>query len=482
MKTGQPSKRLLFVSSEVYPFSKSGGLGEVAGALPEALAKQGYEVMVVSPWYQNLKHADDITRKSDTVSVPFDDSFCKVGVGVCERNGVKYAFIDHQDFQRPNAYGYEDDAKRFARFCRAVPQVAASLRFTPDIVYANDWQTGYLPTVLQHSQESFLPQGYAGKPTVFLIHNASFQVSAGMDEVMRWLRLPESKRQAMHLEYYGRATPLWTGTGNSARTITVSPNYAREITEPEYNGVKYSYFADKIGGIVNGVNQDAWNPQTDRNLPESCRFSPDDLTGKKAAKELLCEECGFKDTERPLIGVVSRMDDYQKGISVLLKSVDGLVAQGWNVVLNGTGDPALEAEVRRVAQKHPGHVHAEVKFCEQTAHKIFAGSDATVIPSRYEPCGLTQMEAHRYGTVPIARDTGGLHDTIDDGRTGFLFADVSKTDLLAATQRAYDAYHDSSQWKTMMASCMREDHSWEKSAIEYAELNNEILRKSSLSR
>lgn len=475
-------KRLLFVSSEVSPFSKTGGLGEVAGALPEALAKQGYEVMVVSPWYRDLKHADEITRKNDLVSVPFDCKYSKVGVGTCERNGVTYAFIDHADFRRDKPYGYDDDAKRFARFCRAVPQVAASLRFTPDVVYANDWQTGYLPAVLQHSQGFLLPSGFARKPTVFLIHNASFQRSAGMDEVIDWLSLPRNKKHEMHLEYYGHATPLWAGTGNSAKTITVSPNYAREITAKGYNGVDFSYFADKIGGIVNGVNLEAWNPETDAHLPEDCRFSVHDLAGKRAAKEALCKEYGLQDTKRPLIGVVSRMDDYQKGIGVLLKSIDELVAQGWNVILNGTGDPKLEEGARQAAKKHPGHVHAEVKFCGKIAHQIFAGSDATVIPSHYEPCGLTQMEAQRYGTVPIARDTGGLHDTIEDGKTGFLFANASQKDLLAATQRAYKAYHNPEQWKGMIENCMNEDHSWERSAKEYAKLNEKVMQSSHISR
>ncbi len=461
--------RVLFASSEVHPYSKTGGLGDVAAALPRALAALGHEVLVVSPWYRSLR-ADPQPLWIGDVEAPFAGDFEAVGVGTLEAAGVRYAFVGHRDFQREDLYGYSDDVRRFCRLTRAVPQVAARLGFRPDVVHANDWHTAYLPLLLAYGWH--LPDGFYGLPSVFTVHNVQFQGESGLEETLWWLRLPGALADD-YMNHFGAANAMQAGLGNAERVTTVSPTYAAEIQRPEYGyGLDgtFRHIGDRLVGILNGLDTDAWDPSRDPHLPQP--YTGADTNGKSVAKRALMARLGLTG-DAPVLGVVSRLAD-QKGIDLLLAAGERLVLQGWSLALLGSGDPGLERAVRDLAAHRPGRVAAVVGFDEGLAHLVYAGSDALAIPSRFEPCGLSQLISMRYGTLPIARDTGGLHDTIEHQRTGFLFEHANAEGLLWATSLAFEAF-GGERWRKMMQRAMERDFSWERSARRYAELYRDVV-------
>jgi len=461
--------RVLFASSEVHPFSKTGGLGDVAAALPRALAALGHEVLVVSPWYRSLRAVPPPLWIGD-VEAPFAGGFEAVGVGTMEAAGVRYAFVGHRDFQREDLYGYSDDVRRFCRFTRAVPQVAARLGFRPDVVHANDWHTAYLPLLLAHGWH--LPDGFPGLPSVFTVHNVQYQGGSGLEEALWWLRLPGALADD-YMNHFGAANAMQAALGHAERVTTVSPTYAAEIQRPEYGyGLDgtFRHIGERLVGILNGLDTESWDPSRDALLPQP--YSAAATSGKTAARQALLDRLALTG-EAPVLGVVSRLAD-QKGIDLLLAAGDRLVRQGWSLALLGSGDPGLERAVHDLAARHTGRVAAVVGFDEGLAHLFYAGSDALAIPSRFEPCGLSQLIAMRYGTLPIARDTGGLHDTIDHERTGFLFEHANPEGLLWATGLAFEAY-GSERWTAMMQRAMGLDFSWERSARRYAELYQDVV-------
>ncbi|MDZ7705040.1 MAG: glycogen synthase [Trueperaceae bacterium] len=462
--------RVLFVSSEVYPFSKTGGLADVAGALPAALVRQGHEVLVVTPWYKTLAATPPPLWVGD-VSVPFDGGFSDCGVGTLECDGVRYAFVGHDDYQRDELYGYDDDVYRFARFTRAVPQVAEHLDFRPDIVHANDWHTGHLPMMLAHGWH--LPDGFPGLPSVFTVHNVQYQGASDLGATLYWLRLP-SDLTGSYANHFGRANAMQSALGFAHHVTTVSPSYAEEIKEPEYGyGLDgtFRHIDDKLSGILNGLDTDVWDPATDPHLAQP--YSADDLTGKRLVKALLCERFGLEPSP-PLIGVVSRLAD-QKGIDLVLYGLDALLGQGWNLLVLGSGDSETEETLRGAAAAHPGRVGSYIGYNEELAHQVYAGCDALAIPSRFEPCGLSQMIAMRYGTLPVARATGGLRDTIRHGYTGFLFEHISSDGVIWASGQARETYRDARDWQQMMRAAMAEDFSWDSSARAYAALYERLV-------
>ncbi len=462
--------RILFASSEVYPFSKTGGLADVAGALPEALVNLGHEVLVVSPWYKSLKVAEPLWIADEWV--PFDGDITTCGIGTLERQGVQYAFIGHELFQRDELYGYADDVKRFALFNRAIPQAAARLGFQADVAHANDWHSAYLAMVLEHGWH--MPAGYAGLPTVFTIHNIQYQGNSGIAETLYWLRLPTSLGDS-YMNHFGSANAMQAGLGFAQRVTTVSPTYAEEIQRPEYGyGLDGSlrHIRHKLLGILNGIDTELWNPEADTLLP--ARYNRDSLELKALSKDLLCERFGL-DPGIPLIGVVSRLAD-QKGIDVLLDSVPGLLWQNWNLMVLGSGETWMENALRHLSTQHPGRIGNYTGYDEALAHLIYAASDALLIPSRFEPCGLTQLIAMRYGSIPIARATGGLVDTIRHDQTGFLFSDLNTEGLLWASGVARGAFAATDHWRYMMRSAMQQDFSWQASAKQYEALYETVRR------
>ena len=461
--------RILFPTAEVAPYSKTGGLGDVAAALPRALARLGHDVLVVTPWYRSVR-SEPAPYWIGDVQVPFDGGFEPVGVGTLEGNGVRFAFVGHPDFGRDQLYGYPDDVKRFARFARAVPQVAERLGFQPDVVHAHDWHTGYLPLLLERGWH--LPEGFPYLPSIFTVHNVQFQGEADMADTLRWLRLgPEVANSYLH--HFGAANALQAGVGFATRVTTVSPTYAEELQTAEYGFTLDGTFrsvAGKMVGILNGIDDQVWNPRTDPHIKQ--RYDQNDLSGKAECKADLVHEFGL-DPERALLGVVSRFAE-QKGIDLLLYAADRLVDMGWNLFLLGTGDPGLEAQVQVLSSERPTRVAAVLGYDESLSHRVYAAADALAVPSRFEPCGLTQMIAMRYGSLPVVRATGGLRDTVEHDRTGFLFQHATPEGLLWAAEEALRAFA-TPRWRDMQRAGMLLDLSWDSSARRYAELYGSVL-------
>ncbi len=461
--------RVLFAAAEVHPFSKTGGLADVAGALPVALAALGHEVLVVTPWYRDLNGAP---LWIGDVDVPLSGGFETAGVGTLERDGVRYVFIGHEAFQRDGLYGHADDVWRFALFSRAIPQAAQRVQFLPDVVHANDWHSAALPLILERGWH--LPPGFSGLPAVFTVHNVQFQGESGLDEAIFWLRLP-ADADGSWLNRFGTANFMQGALGSSHHVTTVSPTYAREIQEPGFGfGLDGSFGTlaeeGRLTGILNGIDTRYWDPSTDPHL--DLQYGPGDAAaGKADAKKRLARHFGL-DPERPLMAAVSRLAE-QKGIDILLATVPELLQQGWSVLVLGSGDAELEERMRHLARQQPQFA-AVTGFDESLAHRIYAAADVLAVPSRFEPCGLTQMIAHRYGALPLVRSTGGLRDSVTHLRDGFSFDEAAPWSLGDAAGLATRTY-GTPAWQQMQQAAMARDHSWTESARRYAALYSVIV-------
>jgi starch synthase len=476
--------RILHATAEAHPFAKTGGLADVLGALPAAQAAAGHDVVVVLPWYARLAASPPPLWIGD-VDVPFDGDVTPVGVGTLDRGtsdrdapdggprtrgSLRFAFVGHAGFRRDALYGYPDDARRFALFARAVPAVAARLGFLPHVLHAHDWHAALLPALLRHG--ALLPPGFARLGSVLTIHNAQYQGWAEVVDVVAWARLPGEIAAALALR--GGGNLLHAGIVTADRVTTVSPTYARELLEPAMaHGLERAFgdLGSRLVGILNGLDLDAFDPRTDRAL--AAAFGPDDLGGKERCAAALVAELGLE-SGRPLLGVVSRLAD-QKGIDLLLAALPDVLEQGWNLALLGSGDAALEAAATRAFLAHPGRIAGRIGYDDALARRIYAGADALAVPSRFEPCGLAQMIAMRYATLPVARATGGLVDTISDGRTGFLFAAPTPTALSSALARARAAYDYAPRWRSMQEAAMAERFDWGRAVFAYDELYRELV-------
>ncbi len=461
--------KILHASAEVAPFSKTGGLGDVAAALPAALAAEGIDVLVVTPWYARLGGDAEPLWIGD-VDVPFADGVESVGVGTLERDGVRYAFVGHPDFRRDEAYGYADDVRRFTRFCRAVPAVAARVGFVPDVVHAHDWHAGLLPVLLERAWH--LPDGFPGRPSVATVHNVQYQGVAPLAHVLHWARLP-LELIGSHLEHDEQANLLRASVGFADVVTTVSPSYAEELSEPAYGfGLETTFAAlgQRLVGILNGIDTLLWDPASDEHL--AANYNAADVSGKATCRTALLDELSLDDGG-PVLGVVTRLAD-QKGIDLLLAALPELLEQGWRLALLGRGDPELERLATEAEADAPGRVAFRSAHDEGLAHRIYAGSDALAVPSRFEPCGLSQMIAQRYGTLPIVRATGGLRDTVTHQRDGFVFEDASAEALVAAALEARSAW-DGVAWRAMQRLAMSHDRSWQASAREYIARYREVM-------
>ncbi|MFN2321862.1 MAG: glycogen synthase [Trueperaceae bacterium] len=457
--------QLLHATAEAVPFAKTGGLADVLGALPAAQAAAGHAVLVVHPWYASLR-ADPAPYWIGDVAVPFDGADIAVGVGTLDlRTGdglVRFAFVGHEDFRRDALYGYPDDARRFALFARAIPEVAARLGFAPDVVHVHDWHAALVPALVRHAVH--LPPVFGRPATVLTVHNAQYQGHADAADVVRWGRLPGALADGLALK--GRGNLLHAGLVSADRTTTVSPTYARELLDPAIGYGLEETFAGlegRLSGILNGLDDVAFDPAHDPAL--AAPFDADDLTGKARCTSALEAEFGLE-AGRPVLGVVSRFAD-QKGIDLVFGALPELIEQGWNVVVLGAGAPELEAAAARAFAGHPGRVGGRVGYDDALARRIYGGADALAIPSRFEPCGLAQLIAMRYATVPIARATGGLADTIDDGRSGFLFGPATVPGLVEAAGRARRAYADRAAWGALRAAAVRERFDWARAVASY---------------
>lgn len=470
--------KVLFAASEAYPFAMSGGLADVAGALPKALRSRFVGCRVVMPLYGTV--SEEMRSKMKfithiTVPVAWRRQYC--GIFEAHIDGVIYYLLDNQYyFKRDTLYGHYDDAERFAFFSRAVLEIIPYIDFTPDIIHCNDWQTAMIPVY----KDRFYHEGiYKDIKTVFTIHNIQYQGKYGYELLGDVLGLSESDS---HLVEYESCVNLMKGGIECAdRVTTVSRTYAEEILTPWFSHgldeiLKLRQF--KLSGIVNGIDVDVYNPETDPLIYEG--FSAENLEGKAVNKAKLQEEMGLPvKPDVPVIGIVSRLVSH-KGFDLVKRVFEDMLKADIQFAILGSGEWEFETFFYGMKEKYPDKVGLRLGFIPQLAHRIYAGADIFLMPSKSEPCGLAQMVALRYGTIPIVRETGGLKDTIQDSGdgkgNGFTFATYNAHDMLDAVWRSLAGYADREGWEILVKRAMYCDNSWKRSAGEYIKIYKELAK------
>jgi starch synthase len=471
---------IAFAASECVPFSKTGGLADVIGALPPALANLGHQVTVFLPRYRQTK-LENPRVVIPSITVPFDDRyrFCSVLDGG-KRSGVQFYFIDYPPFfDREGLYGtplgdYHDNAERFAMFSRAVLE-ATKVLGAPDILHCHDWQTALIPILLKTLYDE--DPAFAGTPCIFTIHNLGYQ-GIFQPEILPLLLLPWDLFTMSKLEFYGKVNFLKGAISMADFITTVSRRYSQEIQTAEYGfGLEGVLRArgNTITGILNAVDYASWNPETDCFI--AAKYSASDLSGKAACKADLLREFGLpQDSRLPVVGIVSRFVQ-QKGFDLIHQVADRLALEDLILIVLGNGQREYEELFRRLNKQYPQKMAVKVAYDNTLAHKIEAGSDIYLMPSQYEPCGLNQIYSLRYGTVPVVRATGGLDDTVEqfDPRTskgtGFKFREYSGETMLDCLRVAATLYRDNPEaWVTLMRNGMAQDYSWTNAAREYVKV------------
>ena len=470
--------KVLYASSEALPFAMSGGLADVAGALPKALRKRFIGCRVVMPLYSSI--SEELRSKmtfvcSITVPVAWRRQYC--GVFEAHMDGVIYYLIDNQYyFNREGMYGHYDDAERFAFFSRAVLEIIPHIGFTPDIIHCNDWQTALIPVYLDTFYKYV--DLYKNMKSVFTIHNIQYQGKYGKELIGDVLGIPYERESI--IEYDDCVNFMKGAIQCSNKVTTVSPTYSKEILDPYYSHGLDSIlkeFTYKLTGIVNGIDVDVYNPETDKLIYKN--FNADDISGKAYNKQKLQEELGLPVRDNaPVIGIVTRLVKH-KGLDLVKCVFEEILKADVQFAILGSGEWEFESFFNEMAQKYPDKVGLKIGFNPQLAHRIYAGADIFLMPSQSEPCGLAQMVALRYGTIPIVRETGGLNDTISDSGdgigNGFTFKSYNAHDMLNTVWRALEGYSDKQGWQTLKERAMRCDNSWGTSANAYIKLYKEIL-------
>jgi starch synthase len=480
--------RVLHVAAECHPLVKTGGLADVVGALPPVLAELGTEARLLLPGLPPI--VDALTGREDLCT--FGPLFGAARVTLCRgrvaSHQVPVYVIDAPYLYRRRGGPYQDvdgtewpdNLQRFALLGWVAAHLAAGEldpAWAPDIVHAHDWHAGLACAYIRSH-----PGQRAA--TVFTIHNLAFQGLFPASEFAT-LGLPRALMQPHGLEFHGQVSFLKAGLACADRITTVSPTYAREIATREFGcgmeGLILHRAAD-VSGILNGVDPAVWDPQTDVELP--AHFTARALAGKKKCKQALQDEMGLeRRADAPLFALVSRLT-HQKGLDLVLEALPGLVAQGAQLAVLGSGDAGLEAALVAAASSHPGQVRVRIGYDEALAHRLLAGADTVLVPSRFEPCGLTQLYGLRYGTLPVVRRTGGLADTVVDGGdgetpdpqgTGFVFDAADGAALAATLQRAVHAYRQGERWRGLMRRAMAQDFSWHEAARRYQSLYGALL-------
>ena len=472
---------ILLAASEAVPYAKTGGLADVAGALPKALARLGHTVRVVMPRYKTEKIEAVTELLPGELRVPFNFGELRVPVYVDRSGEVPVYFIDApQYFSRAKLYGETDDPERFAFFSRAVLELAKALGEHFDVIHLNDWMTGLVATYLKTVYPS--DPAFDGTKTLFTVHNIAFPGLFRPEQLPKF-GLPDWLNRAEGgIEFYQLASALKAGLVFSDAISTVSPRYAAEIQTPEF-GEKFDGLLrarrNDLFGILNGVDYDEWNPETDKHI--AANYSTDDLSGKLECKRDLLSHFGLpEDLDRPLIGCISRLSD-QKGFDLILAIADRMLAQGVAFVLLGSGEEEYERAFQALRDSRRSQVGVYLGFSNDLAHKIEAGADMFLMPSRFEPCGLNQMYSLKYGTVPIVRAAGGLDDTIVNfdhtslRGNGFKFYEYDAERLLETIHEALLVYADRDLWRALMLNGMRADYSWTESARHYIELYQRLV-------
>ncbi|MFW6161882.1 MAG: glycogen synthase GlgA [Planctomycetota bacterium] len=478
--------RILFVTSEAVPFAKTGGLADVSNALPRALQSLGHDVALALPNYRDARQ---------NAPQPVEDPGVKLRVPVGQETvegrllrttltepDVPVWLIDQPAYyDREALYGkpseeYRDNAERFIFFSRAVLSAARELGWAPDVYHCNDWQAALVPIYLACGLRD--DPFYSDSRSLLTIHNLAYQGTFPA-KAFALTGLDESHFNWRELEFHGKLNLLKGGLVFADVLSTVSRRYAKEIQTEEFGcgleGV-LSARAGDLFGIVNGIDYSVWDPRTDPLIPAT--YSADDLTGKAVCKRALQRECGLPERDEPLVGMVSRLDK-QKGLDILAEVFDEMMDLGIQFVLLGTGGAEYERRFAAFAKQYPDHFCAHISFDNALAHRIEAGSDMYLMPSRYEPCGLNQLYSLRYGAVPVVRKTGGLADTITnctptalakETANGFSFQSYRPRALLAAMKRAVKLFAARRAWRRLMLTGMRQDWSWGRSARQYVEV------------
>ncbi len=471
--------KLLFAATECAPFFKTGGLGDVLGALPKELAKQGHEVRVVLPYFvQQMpekfkEQLEDVTNF--TVKVGWRNVYC--GIKQLNKDQVTYYFIDNlYYFDRESLYGFEDEAERFAFFQLAAIEMLEKIDYIPEIFHVNDWQTAVIPVLLKDKYHWI--NKFEQIRTVLTIHNLMFQGVYDQVVLDDLFGIGYNAFHEQGLKYYNDVSFLKGGIYYSDLVTTVSPTYAQEIQTPEFGmGLEEDLqrISGKLVGLLNGIDYDTYNPEEDETIPAT--FSSKDLTGKAIDKAALQEQVGLPvDDKMALIGVVTRLDE-QKGIQLIIDSLDELMTyREVQIVLLGTGKPYFEEAFRYFTEKYPDQFKGIIDFDVKLAQLIYAGCDMFLMPSEFEPCGLSQMNSMRYGTLPIVHEVGGLADTVipyhhvtGEG-TGFSFYDFDVYTMMNTIDHALTIFYDyPKQWQNLIQQAMEKDYSWESAAEAYIE-------------
>ncbi len=471
------SLKVLFAASEAVPFAKTGGLADVAGTLPRELVKLGLDVRLVIPKYKAIPQS--FVDKMEYIGYVYVDlswrhQYC--AVLKLEHEGVTTYFLDNEYyFNRDSLYGHFDEAEQFAFFSKALLKVLPLIGFKPDIIHCNDWQTGVVSVFLKAHflQDEF----YNNIKTLYTIHNLKYQGVFPKEILGDILGLGWDYFNADGLEFHDCVNYMKAGIAYSDVITTVSRTYAEEIKSDFYgenlNGMMNKR-SDRIHGIVNGIDYQENDPLNDKRIFKN--FSVDNLEGKLENKTMLQQGLGLpQKTDTPMISIVSRLVD-QKGFDLIDCVLEELLMMDLQLIVLGTGDERYEEMFKNAASRYPDKVSANIKYDGLLAQRIYAGSDMLLMPSLYEPCGLSQLFSLRYGTVPIVRETGGLNDTIEPYNeytregTGFTFTNYNAHEMLDAVRRSIDTYKKKDVWKSIIRNGMKQDFSWKKSAQEYMKL------------
>lgn len=476
--------KVLFAAAECAPFFKTGGLGDVAGALPKELAKKGAELSVVLPYFTKMpesfkEQCEELTNFY--VEVGWRHQYC--GIKRLVMNDVTYYFIENSYyFDRENLYGYDDDGERFAFFSLALIEMLEKIDLFPDVIHVNDFHTAMIPFLLKEKYQGI--EVYHSIKTVLTIHNIEFQGAYSQDLLPDYFGMGLDRYNDGAARFGDGVNYLKTGILYADRVNTVSPAYAEEIKTPEFgfglDGV-LRLEQEKLSGILNGIDYEINDPETDQLIPAN--FSIHDLSGKKKNKEALQTKMALPIRDDvPLIGIVSRLT-FQKGFHLVLDDLAKLLEKDVQLILLGTGDPGIEHSFNYFSEHYPTKFKAKIMFDVDLAQLIYAGSDLFMMPSATEPCGLSQMIAMRYGTLPIVHEIGGLKDTVipfnpvTKAGTGFSFSDFSSYYLMYSTNMAIDLYwNDQKTWTQLMKSAMAKDFSWEKSSRLYLALYQKLVQ------
>ncbi|WP_432664629.1 glycogen synthase GlgA [Wukongibacter baidiensis] len=482
--------KVLFVTSEAFPFAKTGGLGDVAFALPKELKKQGIDVRVLMPKYKDID--DNFKRKmticsSCTVKLGWRNQSC--GIEGMEYHGIPFYFIDNEYYyNRDGLYGFHDDHERFLFLCTAVMTVVENIDFIPDIIHCNDWHSGMIcPLIKEYSKNKTL---LSDVQTIFTIHNLRYQGNFPKNILEDMLNL-DLKRYYKDdaLKSYGNISFMKAGINYADLVTTVSKTYAKEIQTKHYGeGLNEVLKAKRkrLYGITNGIDYKIFDPKIDNNIFD--KYDIDTLEKKKENKAKLQGELRLpKKISVPLIGMVTRLVG-AKGIDLIIDIIDELMSKNIQLVILGKGDPIIESKLKSFAKKYSSKLSVNILYDESLAHKIYAASDMFLMPSMFEPCGLAQLIALRYGTIPIVRETGGLKDTVKNydevtrEGNGFSFSKCNSQEMFYAINRALKLYEEKGIWNRIIKNGMKEDNSWEKSAKIYKKLYEKLIADKSMYR